>query len=162
MSEINLEELINLINQQKEIDVKKALIYQTETIIKQNKLPFKVDVKGGVICLIDMRQSTDAFLSKFITVDSKMIQLKEDVRVLAPTEHEVLITGPTGTGKEIIARALHGEREGKFIAVNCAGLPETLIESLMFGHIAGSFTNAVKTTEGLMSVAKDGTFFLDE
>jgi len=67
-----------------------------------------------------------------------MLTLKDEVVKLAPIDDEVLITGPTGTGKEIIARALHGDkRDGRFIAVNCAGLPEHLVESILFGHVQG-------------------------
>ncbi len=73
-----------------------------------------------------------------------------------------MITGPTGTGKELLARALHGEREGRFVAVNCAGIPENLLESLLFGHVKGSFTGASDTRDGYFKQAKAGTLFLDE
>ncbi|WP_300670085.1 sigma-54 dependent transcriptional regulator [Desulfoluna sp.] len=77
----------------------------------------------------------------------------------------VLITGETGTGKELFARAVHNNsqrKEKKFVVVDCAALPETLIESALFGHEKGSFTGAEKTSEGLVKQADEGTLFLDE
>lgn len=160
---IDLNQLIQAINLQPRVDIKKSLLTQVENVIKQNKLNCRVDfTKDGQLKLVDLSESTDSFLIKFITKNENMLRLKEVVRKLAPIDDVVLIVGPTGTGKEIVARALHGEREGKFIAVNCAGLPETLIESLVFGHMQGSFTGATKTTKGLMKQADGGTFFLDE
>lgn len=101
-------------------------------------------------------------LEKFITQDEDMLQMKKHVLVLANISDTVLIQGETGTGKELIARALHGNRKGKFIAINCAGMPENLIESELFGYSAGAFTDAKRNTAGLIEAAKDGTLFLDE
>lgn len=126
--------------------------------IRQWGLKIKL-VNGKVV---DMSDGTEAWLRRFITVDPDMLSLKDDVRKLAAESDEVLIYGETGTGKEIIARALHGERIGKFVAVNCAGLPRELIESELFGHMKGSFTGAIETKQGLMTIAKNGTLFLDE
>ena len=84
---------------------------------------------------------------------------------IAPTESTVVILGDTGTGKELVAKALHdgSRRAGKpFIAVNCGALPETLIESELFGHRKGSFTGADMNRTGLFEVANGGTLFLDE
>lgn len=103
------------------------------------------------------------WLSNFITQDKDMLKLKEQVKILAPLDFHVLIQGETGTGKEIIAHALHGERNpDKFIALNCAGMPEHLIESELFGHEKGSFTGAEFKKVGLLEEANDGTLFLDE
>ncbi len=85
--------------------------------------------------------------------------------MVAPTDSTVLITGDSGTGKEILARYVHAlsEREsGPFVSVNCGALPESLLESELFGHVKGSFTGAVKDKEGLLVAARGGTFFLDE
>lgn len=120
----------------------------------------KIEIHNGV--LVDMSESTDAYLNRFITVNPLMLELKSSVKKLSKVDAPVLIEGPTGTGKEIIARALHGNREGKFVAVNCAGLPETLIESLLFGHTAGAFTGAIKAQKGDFQTAANGTLFLDE
>ena len=97
-----------------------------------------------------------------------MLELKREIRLAAKFDDEVLITGETGTGKELLAHALIGDREtrtenpGIFVAVNCAGLPEELIESELFGHVQGAFTGAVKDKQGMLAYAKGGVFFLDE
>lgn len=91
--------------------------------------------------------------------------LHQMIRKVAPTQSTVLIHGETGVGKELIARAIHREsprKDGPFIRVNCAALPETLIDSELFGHEKGSFTGALKTKEGRFELAHRGTIFLDE
>ena len=85
--------------------------------------------------------------------------------VVAPTDSTVLITGESGTGKEVIARYLHelsGRQEQPFMSINCGALPESLLESELFGHVKGSFTGAVKDKTGLFAAASGGSFFLDE
>jgi transcriptional regulator with PAS, ATPase and Fis domain len=89
----------------------------------------------------------------------------EMVKKVANTQATVLITGDSGTGKELIALALHAHSDRKdklFLPVNCGALPETLLESLLFGHMKGSFTGAFANQEGLFERARAGTIFLDE
>jgi transcriptional regulator with PAS, ATPase and Fis domain len=89
----------------------------------------------------------------------------EVVKKVAPTQATVLVTGESGSGKEVIARAVHANsdcRNKLFLPVNCGALPETLLESLLFGHIKGSFTGAFANQEGLFERARGGTIFLDE
>ena len=91
-----------------------------------------------------------------------VMRLAEQV---APTESTVLIQGESGTGKEIIARYIHelsARSEGPFMSLNCGALPESLLESELFGHVKGSFTGAVRDKQGLFAAARGGTFFLDE
>jgi DNA-binding NtrC family response regulator len=93
---------------------------------------------------------------------SDVLRLAEQV---APTESTVLIQGESGTGKEVIARYLHelsARAEGQFLSINCGALPESLLESELFGHVKGSFTGAVRDKQGLFAAARGGTFFLDE
>ena len=95
-------------------------------------------------------------------------RMKEIVRLLelvAPSEATVLLLGETGTGKELVAQAIHlnsPRRQGPFIVVNCAALPETLLESELFGHEKGAFTGATAKKEGRFLLAHQGTLFLDE
>jgi len=106
---------------------------------------------------------TEETLRRFITVDPDCLALKERVRKLVSVEEPVLIQGETGTGKELLATALHGGRKGQFIAVNCAGMPHELIESELFGYAPGAFTGSLaKGTPGLIRSAQEGTLFLDE
>src|ERR1043165_1595697 len=94
-----------------------------------------------------------------------LVQVREMIDKVAPTEARVLITGPNGSGKELVARAIHeksNNSEGPFVEVNCAAIPGGLIESELFGHEKGSFTSAVKQRIGKFEQADGGTLFLDE
>lgn len=96
---------------------------------------------------------------------SSMREVYRYIAQVAPSTTTVLIRGETGTGKELVARAIHQKsalREGPFIAVNCAALPETLLESELFGHEKGAFTGALSTRIGKFEAAQNGTLFLDE
>ena len=94
-----------------------------------------------------------------------MIRLREQVAMAAPTNGRVLIFGENGTGKELVARNIHAlslRRAGPFVEVNCAAIPEELIESELFGHVRGAFTGAVADRRGKFELAHGGTIFLDE
>lgn len=104
-------------------------------------------------------------LNNIIGKSKAIHDVLELVRKVANTQATVLITGGSGTGKELIALALHAlsdRRDKLFLPVNCGALPETLLESLLFGHMKGSFTGAFANQEGLFERAKAGTIFLDE
>ena len=92
-------------------------------------------------------------------------QIKDMIEKVAPTDARVLITGPNGTGKELVAHWLHEKSErsvGPMIEVNCAAIPSELIESELFGHVKGAFTSAAKDRAGKFEAANGGTIFLDE
>jgi two-component system response regulator HydG len=112
------------------------------------------------------RQAEAGSKGRFIIGQSPaMRRLTMLVDQVAPTSASILISGETGTGKEIVARAIHdisSRREGPFIALNCAAIPETLIESELFGHERGAFTGADKRRAGCFELAQGGTLFLDE
>jgi len=94
-----------------------------------------------------------------------MVTLREQVAMAAPTNGRVLIYGENGTGKELVARNIHAlsrRRTGPFVEVNCAAIPEELIESELFGHVRGAFTGAVADRRGKFELAHGGTIFLDE
>jgi len=104
-------------------------------------------------------------LDRVIGVSEVMASLFEMVRAIAPTSSTVLITGESGTGKELVAHAIHGlsgRAEGPFVSVNCGALTETLLESELFGHVKGAFTDARQAKKGLFEAAIGGTLFLDE
>ncbi len=102
---------------------------------------------------------------EIITKNAKMFAVFELIQQLADTTSTVLIEGETGTGKEQVAKAIHEmswNRNGPLVAVNCAALPENLLESELFGHEKGAFTSAVGTRRGRFELANGGTLFLDE
>jgi len=101
----------------------------------------------------------------FIGESVEMQKVYRRIMQVAPTDSTVLITGESGTGKELVARAIHKNsprHDHPFVAVDCTSLPETLLESELFGHVKGSFTGAIHSKTGLFKVADGGTLFLDE
>ncbi len=116
-----------------------------------NRLQLRVDAKWGLGALTGS--------------SARMEALRDIIRRVAPSDATVLIRGDTGTGKEVVARAIHhlsARRENDFVAVNCTALPNTLIESLLFGHERGAFTGADRRKRGQLEVAGSGTVLLDE
>ena len=96
---------------------------------------------------------------------SAMLELYRNVRLVAKRTTTVLVTGPTGSGKELVARAVHelSERaKGPFVVINCAAIPEALLEAELFGYARGAFTGAVQSRTGRIQAAQEGTLFLDE
>jgi two-component system nitrogen regulation response regulator NtrX len=111
-----------------------------------------------------LRARVDARLV-IIGESEPMARLREQIAMAAPTNGRVLISGENGTGKELVARQVHAlsrRRQGPFVEVNCAAIPEELIESELFGHAKGAFTGAVADRRGKFEMASAGTLFLDE
>jgi two-component system NtrC family response regulator len=112
-----------------------------------------------------LRETANLSLPGLVYGSPQMGKVKRMIERLGPAEVSVLITGESGTGKEVVAHGLHdvsNRRSGKFVAINCASIPENLLESELFGHERGAFTGAVKQTPGKFEIADNGTLFLDE
>ncbi|NJR79223.1 PEP-CTERM-box response regulator transcription factor [Sphingomonas corticis] len=104
-------------------------------------------------------------LGGLVTAAPEMLKVTRTIERVAPADITVMLLGASGTGKEVLARGLHDtsrRRAKPFVAINCAAIPETLLESELFGHEKGAFTGAVKTTPGKIEQADGGTLFLDE
>jgi len=110
-------------------------------------------------------RATGTALGGMITASPEMLKVTRTIERVAGADVSVMLLGASGTGKELLARGLHDSsprRGGAFVAINCAAIPETLLESGLFGHEKGAFTGAIKTTEGKIEQAQGGTLFLDE
>ncbi|UUL84140.1 PEP-CTERM-box response regulator transcription factor [Sphingomonas qomolangmaensis] len=111
------------------------------------------------------RVDRGAALGGLVTAAPEMLKVTRTIERVAAADVSVMLLGASGTGKEVLARGLHDaspRRKGAFVAINCAAIPETLLESELFGHEKGAFTGAIKTTEGKIEQASGGTLFLDE
>lgn len=107
----------------------------------------------------------DSPLGGVITRDPGMLKVCRTIEKVSPTSASVMVLGESGTGKEVLARAIHQlspRAKGRFMAINCAAIPENLLESELFGYEKGAFTGAAKQTKGKVELAHGGTFFLDE
>ena len=113
----------------------------------------------------ELTRASDHEHKQMLGVSSAMERVRREIEVVASTEYPVLILGETGVGKELAARAVHDgsrRREAPFIQINCAALPEGVIESELFGHVRGAFTGAIANRLGKFELAEGGTLFLDE
>ena len=139
--------------------------------------PFEPELLGLTIerayCLHELQEENrrlqmsaqPAAFAGIITRDAEMVRICRTVEKVAPTTATVLLLGESGTGKELFARALHDlslRRKERLMAINCAAIPEALLESELFGYEKGAFTGAAKQTIGKIETAHEGTFFLDE
>ena len=114
---------------------------------------------------LSRQPATGMAVGSLLTASPEMLAVCRTVARVAPTDVSTLLLGESGTGKELLARALHQlspRREGPFVAINCAAIPDNLLESELFGYERGAFTGAVKQTPGRIELAAGGTLFLDE
>ncbi|MGC9044898.1 MAG: sigma-54-dependent transcriptional regulator [Thermodesulfovibrio sp.] len=141
---------------------KNKLISSIKKALEMNRL--KEEILGLKHRLIEDKLEYEEAFSEIITVNQKMRGIFKYIEVISKTEQPVLITGETGTGKELVARAIHkiSGRKGEFVAVNVAGLDDTMFSDTLFGHRKGAFTGAISNREGMISRARGGTLFLDE
>ncbi len=115
--------------------------------------------------LSSKRDNGDRVLGQIITGAPEMLKVAQMIERVSNTNASVMLLGASGTGKELLAKGLHDaseRRDQAFVAINCAAIPENLLESELFGHEKGAFTGAIKTTEGKIEQANGGTLFLDE
>ena len=135
-----------------------------ELLLRVNRTLERKKMKEEIITLRQHVAMSYGF-DNIIGISKQIRQVKETAKRVAPTDITVLITGASGTGKELFARAIHHHsrrRNGPFIAIDCSAIPESLMESELFGHMKGSFTSAGKDKKGLLEEAYGGTVFLDE
>lgn len=112
-----------------------------------------------------LQNQANSPVTGIITRDPAMVRVCRDVEKVAPSDVSVILLGESGTGKEILAKALHqlsARKDKRFMAINCAAIPEALLESELFGYEKGAYTGAAKQTQGKIELAHEGTFFLDE
>jgi DNA-binding NtrC family response regulator len=121
--------------------------------------------RRGSLARLVAQVGTEEWERMLVGTSREMRQLHHIIRLVAGRRASVLVTGETGTGKELCARALHmagGRKSGPMVPVNCSALPETLLESELFGHVRGAFTGAFQNRTGRFEQAQGGTLFLDE
>ena len=134
------------------------LLLQIEKALEKRRLSGEVKRLKGLL-------EEEYEFSNIVAKSGKMQRGLETVSRIAQTDSTVYIHGESGTGKELIAKAIHiasARKEKSFVAINCAALPEPLLESELFGHEKGAFTGAIRSTKGLFTQAHEGTIFLDE
>ncbi|MCK5620129.1 MAG: sigma-54-dependent Fis family transcriptional regulator [Candidatus Krumholzibacteria bacterium] len=132
-------------------------------MVVRNALDMKRVRQENQLLKKQLKKTSD--LKTIIGKSEEIEKVFKMVDKVAGTDSTILIYGESGTGKELIARAIHyrsHRNNGPFVSINCGALPESLLESELFGHVKGSFTGAIRDKEGLFKVAQGGTFFLDE
>jgi len=175
---VNENKILNEIIRAKEIELtrfqeeisKKEIENQSELIQKIEKLKSEIEaLQQSQQTKTDEEEKTEIAEAKIfqgIVYNSGSIEkIVSLIKKVAPQDVTILILGESGTGKELIANAIHNlskRKQEKFIAVNCAALTETLLESELFGHVRGAFTNAIIDKKGIFETANNGTVFLDE
>ena len=126
---------------------------------------FESQQKEFLSSLQEENGQNSSTINRLIGQSKAMLDLKKQIRKIAPLDCNTLILGETGTGKEVAAKMIHSmspQKENKFFAVHCGGIPDTLLESTLFGHEKGAFTGAYRTNKGYFEMADKGTIFLDE
>ncbi|MBF0224079.1 MAG: sigma 54-interacting transcriptional regulator [Desulfobacterales bacterium] len=148
-------------------ETRKLEIYVTMIKDENNKIVGALSCFKDITDILALKQKAEEItaFSNIIGRHSEMIKIYENIKDVAKYDYPVHIFGETGTGKELVANAIHNEssRAGKpFIAINCSAMPETLIESELFGYVKGAFSGAIKNKKGKFELADKGTIFLDE
>ncbi len=139
--------------------------FQMEEVLLRISRALKEKKLEQRVADLEEKLSQKGALERIVGSSQPIKKLRQIIERIAPLSETVLIKGETGTGKELVARALHETSPRKtkpFLALDCSSIPETLIESELFGHEKGSFTGATETRKGLFETAGDGTLFLDE
>ena len=133
--------------------------FEAKALLAQVEQAFKLSASTSAM------SAGDDWRAEFVTASPQMEDLLRRARLVAQSDASVLVVGASGTGKELLARAIHRaskRRDAPFVAVNCAAIPEALLESELFGHRKGAFTGAIYDHKGLFQSADGGTVFLDE
>jgi two-component system, NtrC family, response regulator GlrR len=136
----------------------RELLFQIESALEKQKLTYEIKRLKG---LLEERHDFRNIVSR----NEKMQNILGQVSHIAGTDSTIFIYGESGTGKELIAKAIHlasNRKDKPFVGINCAAIPETLLESELFGHEKGAFTGAIRDSKGLFTQAHEGTIFLDE
>ena len=162
-------------NKNKIIDLARSLKIKKVILVNNNKeFSIKKELRGSIININypeNDNYGLEVFLAfciegqKFITGSEESLTLKNLAKKVASTDVTVFINGPTGTGKEVVANYIHdysSRAEKPFVAVNCAAIPENMLEAILFGHEKGSFTGASNANKGIFRAADTGTLLLDE